>query len=66
MSNGTYTLPSGRAAALLKVSTQAVRNWAAAGRLSFEVRFVGASGKARYFFNPDEVARLATERATTK
>lgn len=66
MSDSTYSLPSGRAAALLKVTTQAVRNWAAAGRLSFEVRFVGASGKPRYYFRPDEVARLATERVTTK
>lgn len=66
MSETAYTLKSGAAARLLRVSTQTVRNFAAEGRLSFEVRWAGRSGKPRYYFNPAEVARLATERALAK
>lgn len=58
-----YALSSGEAAGILKVTTQAVRNMARAGQLSYEVRYAGISNRPRWMFDREEVEALARERA---
>lgn len=59
----SYTLRAGKAAEILKVTTQAVRDMAKAGKLTYELRERGS--RQQFWFNREEVEALAQVRDET-
>lgn len=56
-------ISSGKAARILEVSTQAVRDFVKAGKLT-KVMDLGSEDLPRYYFDKTEVEALARERKT--